>query len=194
VFSPTALEEPQGFKAPQLRSVYQKTSGNIQADGSRLRGFGLSHDGAFASVMDFLSQPAFGSLATDPVGQADLNAFLQTFDTGTAPAVGYTRTIGPQNFNQPEVSRDWRLLESQADAGNVDLIVRGTIDGQLRGLVYRPSLATYQTDRSGVGPFYRTDLRAKLEAGDTLTLMGVAPGTGVRLGIDRDLDGVLDGD
>jgi DNA-binding beta-propeller fold protein YncE len=194
LFSSTALEEPQQFKAPQLRNLYQKTTRDQDADGTRLRGFGLSHDGSFASVMDFLSQPTFGRLATDPVGQANLNAFLQTFDTGTPPAVGYTRTIGPANLDDPDAGRDWRLLESQADAGNIDLIAKGTIDGQLRGLVYRPSMAAYQSDRTGVGPFYRIDLRAKIEAGDTLTLMGVPPRSGERMGIDRDLDGRLDGD
>src|SRR5262249_4919205 len=37
-------------------------------------------------------------------------------------------------------------------------------------------------------------LAAKIESGDTLTIMGVPPGSGRRLGVDRDLDGVLDAD
>jgi hypothetical protein len=35
---------------------------------------------------------------------------------------------------------------------------------------------------------------AKIQAGDNLTFMGVPPGSGYRMGIDHDVDGVLDGD
>ena len=43
-------------------------------------------------------------------------------------------------------------------------------------------------------PLTRAQLVAKVLVGDTLTIMGVPPGTGPRLAIDRDLNGVLDGD
>jgi YVTN family beta-propeller protein len=188
------LHLPQPFKVPQLRNFYQKLGLDNAAGARSVGGFGLTHDGSFASLFEFLSQPAFGHFASDPAGQANLNAFLQAFDTGTAPAVGYTRTIGPANLDDPDASRDWRLLESEAAAGNIDLIVKGTIDGQPRGLLYRPSAVAYEVDKSGLGPFPRVALRARIAAGDTLSLMGVPPGSGVRMGIDRDLDGLLDGD
>jgi hypothetical protein len=69
-----------------------------------------------------------------------------------------------------------------------------TINGKVRGLLYRPSSNDYVADRTGLGPFTRAELLAKIAAGDTLSLMGVPPGSGVRMGIDRDLDGRLDGD
>ena len=40
----------------------------------------------------------------------------------------------------------------------------------------------------------RAQLRAKVLAGDSLTIMGVPVGTGTRIGVDRDLNNVLDGD
>ena len=40
----------------------------------------------------------------------------------------------------------------------------------------------------------RAQLRAKVLAGDTLTVMGVPVGTGTRIGTDRNLNGILDGD
>lgn len=138
--------------------------------------------------------PFFGDLATNAVDQANLSAYLRAFDTGTAPAVGYTRTIGPARGDDDEVISDWRLLEGQSARGNIDLIVNGTIDGKVRGLLYRPSSNDYVADRTGLGPFTRAELLAKIAAGDTLSLMGVPPGSGVRMGIDRDLDGRLDGD
>jgi hypothetical protein len=86
------------------------------------------------------------------------------------------------------------VLEKQAVAAGIDLIVKGTINGEARGLLYRPSSDDYRTDRTGVGPFTRAQLSAFVSAGDTLTVMGVPPGSGMRMGIDRDVNGVLDGD
>ncbi len=40
----------------------------------------------------------------------------------------------------------------------------------------------------------RAQLRTKILAGDTVTIMGVPVGSGTRVGVDRDLNGVLDGD
>ena len=61
------------------------------------------------------------------------------------------------------------------------------------GLLYRPASNNYQADRAGVGPFTQAQLKSKIQAGDTLSVMGVPPGSGVRMGIDRNLDGTLDG-
>src|SRR5439155_13492973 len=107
----------------------------------------------------------------------NLQAFVMTVDTGTAPAVGYTTTIHPLNIDDPAVASAWSLLEEQAAATNVDLIAKGTVDGQLRGLLYRPSSGDYLPDKTGLGPFTRSELRAKIAAGDTLSLMGVFPGS-----------------
>jgi hypothetical protein len=77
---------------------------------------------------------------------------------------------------------------------NINLIVKGTIDNKVRGLLYQPASNNYRTDKTGIGPFTRAQLRSKILAGDTLTFMGVPAGNGYRLGIDRNEDGVLDGD
>lgn len=90
---------------------------------------------------------------------------------------------------------DWMLLESQAAAGtNIDLIVKGTIDGQPHGLLFQPALNLYQPDSTNAPSLTHAQLAAKVLAGDTLPLMGVPPGSGQRMGIDRDLNGVLDAD
>jgi hypothetical protein len=77
---------------------------------------------------------------------------------------------------------------------NIDLVVKGTIDSIFRGFVYQPSSATYKPDTTNAAAMTRSQLRAKILAGDTLTLLGVPPGSGTRMGIDRNLDGELDGD
>ncbi len=194
IFEARSLQLPQAFKVPQLRSFYQRRGFQTQPGSTSVNGFGFSADGSFASVFDFLSRPFFGDIATDPYAQAHLNAFLLTFDTGTAPAVGYTRTIGPTRVGDDEIAADWRVLEGQAAVGHIDLIAKGTIDGKIRGLLYRPGLDDYVTDRTGVGPFTQAQLWNKIAAGDILTVMGVPPGSGPRMGIDRNLDGRFDGD
>jgi hypothetical protein len=102
--------------------------------------------------------------------------------------------MGPASVDSAAAASDWSLLEEQAAVGNVDLIAKGTLDGEVRGLLYRPRSADYLVDKTGLGPFTRAQLRDKIAAGDTLSLMGVPPGSGVRMGLDRDLDGRLDGD
>ena len=37
--------------------------------------------------------------------------------TGTAPAVGYARTLVAANVNTASISNDWSLLEAQAGGG-----------------------------------------------------------------------------
>jgi hypothetical protein len=97
--------------------------------------------------------------------------------------------------NSLSISNDWSLLESQAAAlTNIDLIVKGTLDGQLHGWLYQPGASDYRPDTTNLSFFTRVQLLSKVQGGDTLSIMGVPPGSGVRMGIDRDLDGVLDAD
>jgi DNA-binding beta-propeller fold protein YncE len=204
-----ALQESQDFKIPHLRNVYQKTSFTRTPGAQSVGGFGFVHDGVDPDLITFLSRPVFDVFARATNGpiRTNVNAFLMCLDTGIAPAVGYARTLTAANVGAASVSNDWSLLERQAGvvtnlflntnaviATNLELVVKGTIDGQRRGLLYRPASNDYRSDKTGVGPFTRAQLQAKVLAGDSLTIMGVAPGTGVRIGIDRDLDGVLDGD
>jgi hypothetical protein len=189
-----ALQESQSFKVPQLRNMYEKTGFDDTAGAASLDGFGFTHDGVDSTLFRFLSRPVFVNFRNDPVRKTNLNAFLMCFDTGVAPAVGFTRTLRAANASDPAVLNQWSVLQTQATIGNIDLIVKGTIDGKRRGLLYQPTSGNYTADRSGVGPFTRSELEAKITAGDTLSIIGVPPGSGVRMGIDRDLNGKLDGD
>lgn len=190
-----ALQESQDFNVPGLRNMYQK-SRLVKAPGQPSRmGFGFVHDGAAGTLFEFLSQPVFGNVTNDSAKKNNLEAFMQCFDTGTAPAVGFSRTVAQANANNAPVAADVTLLQSQAAAGNCEAIAKGILDGQLRGLLYQPAQGNWRTDKTGVGPFAWAQLQAKATAGAaTLTFLGVPPGTGARMGVDRDGDGVLDGD
>jgi YVTN family beta-propeller protein len=189
-----ALQESQDFKIPQLRAIYQKTHFNNLAGTNSIGGFGFTHDGTDPTLQVFLSHPVFVNIRNDTTIKNNLSAFVQCFDTGTAPAVGYSRTISSSNVNTTSVSNDWSLLESQAAVTNVDLVVHGTIDGIRHGFVYQPASANYRPDTISMTNLTRTYMASKILAGDRLTIMGVPPGSGVRMGIDRDEDGVLDAD
>lgn len=190
-----ALNETQDFNVPQLRNMYQKANFNNSVGAQSRGGFGFIHDGTFATLFSFLSQGVFGNVTNDAVKKNNLEAFLMCFDTGSAPAVGYSRTIHSSNANLAAVVNDVTLLQNQTAAGNINLIGKGLIDGVLRGLRYNSATANYTTDKTGVGPFTWAQLQAKALSGNAkITLMGVPPGSGTRMGIDRDEDGIFDGD
>ncbi len=183
----------QPFKVAHLRNVYQKVGVNREWGGVSVNGFGLLNDGSQSNAFELLSQRQFHLFADDPVRKQNLSAFLMCFDTGMAPAVGYARTLAPSNIQTELVQADIALLHGQAVAGNIEVIAKGSIDGQLRGLLYLPAIRYFVSDAPGVGPFSLAEIGLKVAQGDTITLMGVPKGSGVRMGIDRDLDGVLDG-
>lgn len=188
------LQESEDFKVPHLRSIYQKTHFNNAPGAVSLDGFGFVHDGDEPTLFSFLSRPLFTKIRNDSVRKTNLSAFILCFDTGAAPAVGYTRTVSATNLNDATTVADWSLLQSQAAAGNIDLIAKGTIGGKRHGLFYDVASASYRSDKTGLGPFSQAQLQAKVASGDTLNLIGVSPGSGQRMGVDRDLNGELDGD
>jgi YVTN family beta-propeller protein len=189
----SALQEPQAMKVAHLRNLYTKNGFNKTSGAASVNGFGYTHDGAIATLFEFLSQPVFGNVSTDTTKKNNLVAFLACFDTGVLPIVGYSRTVTSANVSTSAVSSDLTLLQNQA-VSNADLIAKGTIDGVVHGLVYQPASNNYRTDQSGLGPFTLAQLQAKVSAGDTLTFTSVPRGAGTRMGIDRDQNGVLDFD
>jgi hypothetical protein len=185
----------QDIKVPHLRNVYQKLNLTHTPGSQSIGGFGIVHDGTLPSLFDFLSLPVFRAFSTNTTIKNNIEAFVLCLDTGMAPAVGYGRTITLANVNQPAVTADWNLLESQAAAvTNIDLVVKGTIDGKFRGLLYQPALNQYRLDSTNSPPLTRAQLRTKILDGDVITLLGVPPGTGNRIGINRDADLLLDAD
>jgi len=200
IIAGAALRESQDFKVPHLRNIYQKanlTHSPTNSTGgatNSIGGFGFLHDRTFQDIFTFLSPPGFHQFANDTNVKTNIQAFLLCFDTGTAPAVGYARTVVETNVNTAGISNDWSLLEGQAAGTNIDLIAKGTINGQRHGLVYQRGLNNYRPDTTNLTTFTRAQLVTKIQNGDKLTFMGVPPGSGTRMGIDRDEDGVLDAD
>ncbi|HET6202416.1 MAG TPA: hypothetical protein VFI25_06405 [Planctomycetota bacterium] len=190
------LQESQPFKVPQLRNLYEKLGFN-RAPGPQRAGFGFIHDGEIDTLLTFLQQPVFSSLAantpTAATNRQNLQAFLLCFDTGTKPVVGHGRTVTQGNANSTPVANDFTLLSTQAAAGACDLVAKGVVGGAPRGWSY--SGGAFLPDRAALPALSWNDMKnAALAGTSTFTLIGVPVGSGVRAGIDRDMDGVLDGD
>jgi hypothetical protein len=164
--------------------------------GDQIRGFGFTHDGATPTVNDFLSLNMF--LNMDPAEQRDVEAFVLAFDTGLAPVVGQQVSATPATFDAADVVGRIGLLIARANAGDCDLVVKGVVAGPLpgtreaRGWVY-VGANQFQPDRNGATRIGATALRSLAgAAGQELTYTCVPPGSGTRIGVDRDEDGAFD--
>jgi hypothetical protein len=184
----------QPMKVPHLRNLYQKTNVNLNKGGISVNGFGFNHDGQITGLFAQVGQNSFPLFTNNTADKEAIEAFELCFDTGTAPAVGYARTLTAATVTSSPAQSDWSTLQSQAAAANIDLIAQGTIQGQIHGLLYLPATNKYQSDTTGLGPFTQAQLVSFIQSGDTLTIMGVPAGSGTRMAIDRNLDGVKNGD
>jgi YVTN family beta-propeller protein len=164
---------PQPLKVPELRNIYQKLLYD-RFGATSIDGFGLAHDGIDSGLAEFLSHKLFNGYTA--AEKNDIAAYSLCFDTGTAPAVGYTLTLTAATVGSSSAQTDWTTLQLQASAGNIDLIARGTLQGQVHGLLYQPSASNYIDDTNAVHT--QAQLQALIAAGDTLSFMGVYPGTG----------------
>lgn len=124
----------------------------------------------------------------------DLRAFVLAFDTGTAPAVGRSRTITEIPATGSPAEADLNLLETRATAGDCDLTVHGRAGGRLRGFTWDKTTARYLPDRAGEASLTRAQLLQSMGPGGTLTFSGTLPGFGLTRGIDRDGNGLPDND
>jgi hypothetical protein len=191
-----ALQESQDIKVPQLRNLYKKTGFRDTIGVVNKRGFGFTHDGAIDNLFDFLKFPGFNFGASQSVADAnrrDMERFLLCFDTGMAPAVGYQLTFNGANNGNATMGARMDTLESQAGLGNCNLIAKGRVAGVPRGFLYQGA-GQWVSDVGTDDPLTRAQLVALAAPGQELTVTGVPAGTGERAGVDRDLDGYLDGD
>ena len=131
-----ALQESQHFKIPHLRNVYQKANFNHSPGAVSIGGYEFVHDGIDDTLFNFLTRPVFGTFANNTTIKNNLEAFVLCFDTGTAPAVGYTRTVTASNVNASAVRGDWTLLERQAVSNSIQVIVKGRSTGECMAFLY----------------------------------------------------------
>lgn len=180
------------MKVPQLRNMYRKVGFNRTA-GPQKSGFGFIHDGSIDTLTSFFAQPVFNPWPSGT--KDDIVTFLNVFDTGTAPLVGYQFMVTQANATAAATTSAFALTTTRAAAGDCDVTAHGRLDGALVGLLYDAVAATWRSDVAGVGPFTQAQLVSKAQAGNAaLAFTCVTPGQGQRVARDRDGDGALNGD
>jgi len=196
--------ETQNFKIAGLRNLYQKIGmfGNSSGGshlGDQVRGFGFLHDGSVDTLQSFLQASVFNLNSTQ---ELQLQQFLLAFDSDLAPIVGQQVTLDATNSAVANARIDLLITRSGTNftslmlGGTVkecDLVVKGTVGGQPRGWLRQPGNppVSYMDDTGAIV----TDaaLRALATSEGPLTFTCTTPGSGQRVGLDRDLDSVLDG-
>jgi len=200
---PRSSELP--FKIPSLRNLFDKLGMDLGHTNSRA-GFGFSHDGSADTLVRFLQD---GLSFTNDQQTADMIAFLLSF-TGSDLIPGVTNDINrspglPSQDTAASVGKQITINNSNSVAlintmismvttgtNRVDLIVKGMENGAARGWFYDTNSAMFLSDRPGEN-YTPAALRALAAPGSEQTYTLVPVGTGRRMGIDRDLDGILDG-
>ena len=185
------LTESQDLKVPQLRNLYKKTGFSSAPGVFNRRGFGYTHDGSNDNLFDFLHFPRF-TFTSDPQ-RRDMEAYLMSFDSGMAPAVGYQLTFDGGNNTDATAIATMDTLEGQAALNYCDLIAKGRLGGMPRGWEFAGA-GLWNSDLTGDPPITSAQLRALGGLGSELTVTGVPKGSGHRMGVDRDRDSYLDGD
>ena len=207
-------DETQQFKVPQLKNAYQKVGmfgtpnthfadilpDAAQYQGDQIRGFGFLHDGSTATVFDFLRARVF---TIDDSQRHDLEQFVLAFDTTFAPIVGQQITLTSANAADAGPRIDLMIARAKTDfemlgqpgAKECDLVAKAVIGGQARGFLLNAASGDFQSDRAAEPALTDAALRALANTdGQEVTYTCVPPGEGVRLGLDRDGDGIFDQD
>ena len=182
------------MKTAHLRNVYDKV-GRFNVPGPQVSGFGLIHDGTFDTVANFLRMDGFifpgKTEAERDVIRRQLHEYIMAFDTGMAPAVGRQLTI----VGEPsaEDRKLLHVLEIRSAAEECDLTARVWEAKVQRGWLYRNY--SYHADRRGQASLETDALLGRYrKTREPVTFTCVPPGDGQRSALDREMNGILDGD
>jgi hypothetical protein len=118
---------------------------------------------------------------------------MHQFDSNLAPIVGQQTTRTSTNGATVDPRIDLLLARATAVPSECDVVVKGTVGGEQRGY-YRFPGGVFQSDRLAETHPNDAAVRALSTPGQDLTWTCVPPGSGERIGVDRDDDGIYDGD
>jgi YVTN family beta-propeller protein len=193
--------QPQPVVIDQIGTV-TAFDGPYTHQGDQVRGFGYSHDGSVDSLFRFVSSSLFD---IDDTAQEQVEAFMIAFDSDLAPIVGQQITLTATNAGVAGPRIDLMLSRcGTAFASKVlvdlnggavnecDLIAKLAQGGNPRGYVYDATGGLFEPDDGGAA-ITDAALRAlAAAAGQEVTYTAAPPGSGYRMGINRDLDNELD--
>jgi hypothetical protein len=163
-------------------------SDNLAVFGDQIKGFGMLHDGAISTVSSFLQKGVF-DFDSDAQREQVVD-FMFAFDTNLAPVVGQQVTLQGSDGSDVIARRDLlvaRALENSPE--ECDLIAKAVIGGVSRGAFMQEGGTFLVDDGTSLS---LADLSSQANtAGQEITFTCVQPGFGQRMGVDQNLDGIL---
>jgi DNA-binding beta-propeller fold protein YncE len=207
-FVPQLNGQPQsGGPATAVRGFGYLHDGSVGSVEEFLTGFVfLRHDGNFTTNAGTLASnpegiPFFNS-TTNPFDKSSgistagfalrqaLASFVLSYDSNMFPIVGQQVTV--TSADASSAAARVALLEARATAGECDLVAHGRIGSRDVGFVFTGG--AFQPDQSQAASLSSSALLAYVGKGFALTFTAVPPGSGWRIGVDRDGDGYANGD
>ena len=175
---------------PRWQNFYRRTGLWFGDATGSTSGFGFQPDGTFDSThnqtrSDNLMAFMFAFNGSFPYTPAGLDEHTVAVDSHAA--VGKQAMISSAGVADAQLERLVDLANTQA----IGLVASGCMAGERRGYVYRGA-GVFQSDRDGETATL-TSLRSAASANGAITFTAVRAGTEGRIGIDEDLDSVLDG-
>jgi len=150
------------------------------------------HGISFSEVATGTGNGGFPNGPTGETMRRQLEAFLLAFPTNLAPIVGQQITLTATNSSVAGPRID--LLIQRANAGECDLVAKLEAYNQEIGYIHLGS-GSFKSDRQAQAAVSDASLRSVATwYGVPVTYTCVPPGSGVRIGVDRDSDGYWDGD
>ncbi len=176
--------EQLGFKIPHLRNAYDKVGMEFTKKKSR-SGFGFFHDGAIDSLARFVGSEVFDVRNDKEV--ADLLALMLAWsgsdfvvergDPPGAPSQDAHAAVGKQVTISAALQQSSRIddMIELADAGAIELVVRGIEGGREKSWIYGPADGRFHAgDDPGLTP---AELRGRAAVGSELTFTVVPAGS-----------------
>jgi DNA-binding beta-propeller fold protein YncE len=191
---------------------------DVSHQGDQVRGFGFLHDGTVDTTFRFFGATVFVQRGpTDPLpnpggfpiitsadpaqqqqqlianitARRQMEAFVLAYDSNLAPIVGQQVTLSATSSAVEDARLT--LLEQRAAAGECEVVAFGQLGGRTVGFLYDPATGRFTPDlRFGV-KLPDVALRA-LRVLTPVTFTAAPLRSGRRIALDRDLDGVLNGD
>ena len=194
--------EPQSATFPIIGSV-TTFDGPFTHTGDQIRGFGYTHDGSVDTLFRFVSSSLF---VINNTQQTRVQAFMMAIDSDLAPIVGQQVTLTATNSGVAGPRIDLMLARCDTNfdskilvdlnggpVNECDLVAKLDQGGSQSGYTYDPSSNLFDPDDGGAA-INDAALRALAGApGQEVTYTAAPPGSGFRMGINRDLDTFLDG-
>ncbi len=193
----------EDFKIPHLRNLYQKvgmfgSTGNpgngAPAAGPQIRGFGFSNDGAVDTLVTFLRASVFRF--PNPTVREQTAKFMLVFPSNLAPIAGQQLTVSPASPRSSTARARLDLLRARATVlgpqQECELVAQGVLGGRRFSALLNSAGSFTRADATGTLVGFDALYEAADGAGNSITWTCVPPGSGLRIGIDRNLDGVPD--